>query len=203
MIPSTSRSQRQAALQKLNRHEFEREEEYYFALHMNDRVRRIHSISFLLGMVILAYAVRERSVGLFVLQYLVSTFGSVAAHKYYDGFVPEGPRKTPFRVLYFGIRSNLKFLIQSVLRRRVEDEAFFVRYPHVREVYFSEPTGRTSGLRSSKPRSSVILEMDFAHGQFVDCPSKGDLPPASQTEPHVRSGSGGFDPVRDGQSALQ
>lgn len=152
MIPTTTRELRRLKLAERGPEFFENDEDHYIYLHLNDRVQLAHSLGFVIALGIFVASIVLLSWKLFVLQYLVSTGSSVGAHWYFDGFIPSGPRKTPFRVLVFGMKKNFAFLFGR--SRRVE-EAFLSKYPFARDAYLRDSEkAEEAGASESRARAT-------------------------------------------------
>lgn len=132
MKVTTSKAFRQQAMKGFTAEQFESEEDFFYFIHLNNNLRLIHSLSFVLASIIFIFSLIELSWKLFVLQYFVSTLPAVASHYWMDGYKNKSPVKTPLRSLRLGVRLNLNFLLGKTVKK---DKAFIEKYPFVKAVF--------------------------------------------------------------------
>lgn len=133
MSSKMGRNQRKDVINNYMPNDFETYEDYFYYLHLNQRVRYMHLVGMIGGLVLLPYAIYTLKWWLFVIYFVLFYGFGYISHWIFDGVVSRTAAEAPWKSFIYATKINLMCLRPKYVKEL--DEAFYKKYPFVTKVF--------------------------------------------------------------------
>lgn len=133
MSSKMGRNQRKDVINNFMPNDFENYEDYFYYLHLNQKVRIMHLVGMLGGLLLLPYAIYTLKWWLFVIYFVLFYGFGYISHWIFDGVVSRTAAEAPWKSFIYATKINLMCLRPKYVKEL--DEAFYKKYPFVAKVF--------------------------------------------------------------------
>ncbi len=133
MALKNTRLQRSEQINDFMPQDFENYEDYFYYLHLNQRVRIMHLIGMLGGLCLLPYALITLKWWLFVLYFILFYGFGYISHWIFDGAVSRTAAEAPWKSFIYATKINLLSLRPKYMKKL--DDQFYRKYEFVSKVF--------------------------------------------------------------------